>query len=143
MGITLTFKAAGFSKLGKLVESLDSVTVTERNKFDWEIKIRDSNGTSTGFSKSKNSSQIVPTAKMKSTGGTTASYNIDNGTQKNKFQLIETPNQLAALARSGIFIPKSSDLGAIVAMEQLGSFGSDNRAGIERQLHRISAIRNR
>jgi len=143
MGITLTFKAAGFSKLGKLVESLDSVTVTERNKFDWEIKIRDSNGTSTGFSKSKNSSQIVPTAKMKSTGGTTASYNIDNGTQKNKFQLIETPNQLAALARSGIFIPKSSDLGAIVAMEQFGRFGSDNRAGIERQLHRISAIRNR
>src|SRR5690606_12139636 len=26
---------------------------------------------------------------------------------------------------------------------RLGSFGSDNRAGIERTLHRISAIRNR
>ena len=28
-------------------------------------------------------------------------------------------------------------------LEQLGSFGGDNRAGIERTLHRISAIRNR
>lgn len=34
-----------------------------------------------------------------------------------------------------------SDLAAVVA--QLGSFGGDNRAGIERTLHRISAIRNR
>lgn len=28
-------------------------------------------------------------------------------------------------------------------IEKLGGFGSDNRAGLERQLHRISAIRNR
>lgn len=28
-------------------------------------------------------------------------------------------------------------------VDQLGGFGSDNRAGLERQLHRISAIRNR
>ena len=34
-----------------------------------------------------------------------------------------------------------SDLQAMV--ERLGQFGSDNRAGIERTLHRISAIRNR
>ncbi|MDA0727839.1 MAG: AAA family ATPase [Cyanobacteria bacterium] len=34
-----------------------------------------------------------------------------------------------------------SDLAAVV--EQLGTFGGDNRAGIERTLHRISAIRNR
>ncbi len=33
------------------------------------------------------------------------------------------------------------DLAAVV--EQLGAFGGDNRAGIERTLHRISAIRNR
>lgn len=34
-----------------------------------------------------------------------------------------------------------SDLAAV--LEQLGPFGGDNRAGIERTLHRISAIRNR
>ncbi|OQR87567.1 hypothetical protein ACHHYP_08486 [Achlya hypogyna] len=34
-----------------------------------------------------------------------------------------------------------ADLDAIVA--RVGGFGSDNRAGLERQLHRISAIRNR
>ncbi|MEX1323321.1 MAG: AAA family ATPase, partial [Synechococcaceae cyanobacterium] len=34
-----------------------------------------------------------------------------------------------------------SDLAAVV--ERLGAFGGDNRAGIERTLHRISAIRNR
>ncbi|MCP9846126.1 AAA family ATPase [Synechococcus sp. Lug-A] len=34
-----------------------------------------------------------------------------------------------------------SDLAAVV--ERLGHFGGDNRAGIERTLHRISAIRNR
>jgi len=34
-----------------------------------------------------------------------------------------------------------ADLNAMV--ERLGQFGSDNRAGIERTLHRISAIRNR
>ena len=28
-------------------------------------------------------------------------------------------------------------------VEQIGAFGDDNRAGIERTLHRISAIRNR
>ena len=34
-----------------------------------------------------------------------------------------------------------ADLEAVI--DQLGSFGGDNRAGIERTLHRISAIRNR
>ena len=34
-----------------------------------------------------------------------------------------------------------SDIGYVV--EHIGSFGDDNRAGIERTLHRISAIRNR
>jgi stage III sporulation protein SpoIIIAA len=34
-----------------------------------------------------------------------------------------------------------SDIAHIV--NQLGPFGSDNRAGLERQLHRIAAIRNR
>jgi stage III sporulation protein SpoIIIAA len=34
-----------------------------------------------------------------------------------------------------------TDLAAV--LEQLGPFGGDNRAGIERTLHRISAIRNR
>jgi stage III sporulation protein SpoIIIAA len=36
---------------------------------------------------------------------------------------------------------ESSDIDCIV--EQLGGFGLDNRAGLEQQLHRISAIRNR
>lgn len=36
---------------------------------------------------------------------------------------------------------EQNEIDAVV--EQLGGFGSDNRAGIERQLHRISAIRNR
>jgi stage III sporulation protein SpoIIIAA len=35
----------------------------------------------------------------------------------------------------------ASDIAHIV--DQLGPFGSDNRAGLERQLHRIAAIRNR
>ncbi|MEZ4859984.1 MAG: R3H domain-containing nucleic acid-binding protein [Caldilineaceae bacterium] len=35
----------------------------------------------------------------------------------------------------------SDDLQTVI--EQIGDFGSDNRAGIERTLHRISAIRNR
>ena len=34
-----------------------------------------------------------------------------------------------------------ADIGHVV--EHIGSFGDDNRAGIERTLHRISAIRNR
>jgi hypothetical protein len=34
-----------------------------------------------------------------------------------------------------------SEINAIV--EKLGGFGGDNRAGLERQLHRISALRNR
>ena len=34
-----------------------------------------------------------------------------------------------------------SDLALVV--ERIGAFGGDNRAGIERTLHRISAIRNR
>jgi stage III sporulation protein SpoIIIAA len=36
---------------------------------------------------------------------------------------------------------QSSDIDFIV--DRLGGFGADNRAGLERQLHRISAIRNR
>ena len=36
---------------------------------------------------------------------------------------------------------EQEEINAIV--DQLGGFGSDNRAGLERQLHRISAIRNR
>ncbi len=41
----------------------------------------------------------------------------------------------------GDAVVERADLAAVV--EQLGSFGGDNRAGIERTLHRISAIRNR
>ncbi|MBM5791710.1 MAG: AAA family ATPase [Cyanobacteria bacterium M_surface_10_m1_298] len=41
----------------------------------------------------------------------------------------------------GAAVVERSDLAAVV--EQLGRFGGDNRAGIERTLHRISAIRNR
>ena len=41
----------------------------------------------------------------------------------------------------GDAVVERSDLTAVV--EQLGAFGGDNRAGIERTLHRISAIRNR
>ena len=41
----------------------------------------------------------------------------------------------------GTAVIERRDLGAVV--EQLGPFGGDNRAGIERTLHRISAIRNR
>ena len=36
---------------------------------------------------------------------------------------------------------EQDEINAVV--EKLGGFGSDNRAGLERQLHRISAIRNR
>lgn len=41
----------------------------------------------------------------------------------------------------GTAVIERRDLGTVV--EQLGPFGGDNRAGIERTLHRISAIRNR
>ncbi|KMM16429.1 AAA family ATPase [Synechococcus sp. GFB01] len=41
----------------------------------------------------------------------------------------------------GTAVVERGDLAAVV--EQLGDFGGDNRAGIERTLHRISAIRNR
>ena len=41
----------------------------------------------------------------------------------------------------GTAVIERRDLGAVV--EQLGPFGGDNRAGIERTLHRISAMRNR
>ena len=41
----------------------------------------------------------------------------------------------------GEAVVERTDLAAVV--EQLGAFGGDNRAGIERTLHRISAIRNR
>ena len=48
------------------------------------------------------------------------------------------PGKAVALDASSL---KRHDLEAVV--DRLGQFGADNRAGIERTLHRISAIRNR
>ena len=48
------------------------------------------------------------------------------------------PGQVRALGQVPM---ERADLAAVV--ERLGAFGGDNRAGIERTLHRISAIRNR
>ena len=48
------------------------------------------------------------------------------------------PGRAVALGEA---VVERADLEAVV--ERLGSFGGDNRAGIERTLHRISAIRNR
>jgi stage III sporulation protein SpoIIIAA len=48
------------------------------------------------------------------------------------------PGLAVALATQPV---ERADLAAVV--NQLGAFGGDNRAGIERTLHRISAIRNR
>ena len=48
------------------------------------------------------------------------------------------PGRAVALASQPV---QRADLAAVV--NQLGAFGGDNRAGIERTLHRISAIRNR
>jgi len=48
------------------------------------------------------------------------------------------PGRARPLGDRGI---KRADLASVV--ERLGRFGGDNRAGIERTLHRISAIRNR
>ena len=48
------------------------------------------------------------------------------------------PGQVRTLGNQPL---ERADLAAVV--ERLGSFGGDNRAGIERTLHRISAIRNR
>ena len=48
------------------------------------------------------------------------------------------PGRAVALGHTPL---ERADLAAVV--EQLGDFGGDNRAGIERTLHRISAIRNR
>ncbi|MFM8936443.1 MAG: AAA family ATPase [Vulcanococcus sp.] len=48
------------------------------------------------------------------------------------------PGRAVALGES---VVERADLEAVV--QQLGAFGGDNRAGIERTLHRISAIRNR
>jgi stage III sporulation protein SpoIIIAA len=48
------------------------------------------------------------------------------------------PGRAVALATEPV---QRADLAAVV--NQLGAFGGDNRAGIERTLHRISAIRNR
>ncbi len=48
------------------------------------------------------------------------------------------PGRAVALGERPI---ERDDLAAVV--ERLGAFGGDNRAGIERTLHRISAIRNR
>ncbi|MCT0206527.1 AAA family ATPase [Synechococcus sp. CS-1332] len=48
------------------------------------------------------------------------------------------PGRVLALGGDAI---ERSDLAAV--LQRLGPFGGDNRAGIERTLHRISAIRNR
>ena len=48
------------------------------------------------------------------------------------------PGRAVALGEA---LVERADLEAVV--QQLGAFGGDNRAGIERTLHRISAIRNR
>ncbi len=48
------------------------------------------------------------------------------------------PGRATTLGRGAI---ERSDLAAV--LQRLGPFGGDNRAGIERTLHRISAIRNR
>ena len=48
------------------------------------------------------------------------------------------PGRAVALGEA---VVEGADLEAVV--QQLGAFGGDNRAGIERTLHRISAIRNR
>jgi stage III sporulation protein SpoIIIAA len=48
------------------------------------------------------------------------------------------PGRVLSLGEAPI---ERSDLAAV--LERLGPFGGDNRAGIERTLHRISAIRNR
>jgi stage III sporulation protein SpoIIIAA len=48
------------------------------------------------------------------------------------------PGRVLGLGEAPI---ERSDLAAV--LERLGPFGGDNRAGIERTLHRISAIRNR
>ena len=48
------------------------------------------------------------------------------------------PGRVMALGKSPV---TRADLEAV--LDQLGSFGGDNRAGIERTLHRISAMRNR
>ena len=48
------------------------------------------------------------------------------------------PGQVRALGTEPL---ERADLAVVV--ERLGAFGGDNRAGIERTLHRISAIRNR
>ena len=48
------------------------------------------------------------------------------------------PGRSVALAEGPVERP---DLAAVV--ERLGAFGGDNRAGIERTLHRISCLRNR
>ena len=48
------------------------------------------------------------------------------------------PGRVLALGHDAI---ERSDLAAV--LQRLGPFGGDNRAGIERTLHRISAIRNR
>ena len=48
------------------------------------------------------------------------------------------PGQVSALGNQPL---ERAELAAVV--ERIGSFGGDNRAGIERTLHRISAIRNR
>ncbi len=70
--------------------------------------------------------------------------------QKNLSELLEVvldlgrPSEARFPEKEIVLNPKEvdeSDIDYIVA--RIGSFGDDNRAGIERTLHRISAIRNR
>ena len=50
---------------------------------------------------------------------------------------------LPVVARSSCSSARSATRDIAYVVEHIGSFGDDNRAGIERTLHRISAIRNR
>ncbi len=78
----------------------------------------------------------------------TVQENLSNS--KNQIELLEVILDLGRLPEAryptrvvtlGEQIVSRNDLQEIV--NRLGDFGSDNRAGIERTLHRISAIRNR
>lgn len=70
--------------------------------------------------------------------------------QKDINELVEVvmdlgrPPEARFFHREMVIIPKDvSDLDLEYVVSHISSFGEDNRAGIERTLHRISAIRNR
>ena len=70
--------------------------------------------------------------------------------QKDLSELLEVvldlgrPSEARFPRREIILVPKEVDETDIdYVVSRIGSFGDDNRAGIERTLHRISAIRNR